>query len=57
MAGRKVFAGARLRALREQHKLTQTELAVRLDISSSYVNQLESNQRPLTAAVRVFPRI
>jgi transcriptional regulator with XRE-family HTH domain len=53
MAGRKVFAGARLRALREQHKLTQTELAVRLDISPSYVNQLESNQRPLTAAVMV----
>src|SRR3569833_366559 len=53
MAGRKVFAGARLRALREQHRLTQSELAARLDISPSYVNQLESNQRPLTAAVMV----
>lgn len=51
MAGRKVFAGARLRALRTQHKLTQGELAARLDISASYVNQLESNQRPLTASV------
>ncbi|UYN99092.1 MAG: DUF2083 domain-containing protein [Devosia sp.] len=51
MAGRKVFAGARLRALRTQLKLTQAELAARLDISASYVNQLESNQRPLTAAV------
>lgn len=51
MAGRKVFAGARLRALRSQHKLTQGELAIRLDISPSYVNQLESNQRPLTASV------
>lgn len=51
MAGRKVFAGARLRALRNQHKLTQGELALRLDISASYVNQLESNQRPLTASV------
>ncbi len=51
MAARKVFAGARLRALRAQHKLTQGELAARLDISASYVNQLESNQRPLTAAV------
>ena len=51
MAARKVFAGARLRALRNQHKLTQGELAVRLDISASYVNQLESNQRPLTASV------
>lgn len=51
MAARKVFAGARLRALRIQHKLTQGELAARLEISTSYVNQIESNQRPLTAAV------
>ena len=51
MANRKVFAGARLRALRTQHKLTQGELAARLDISASYVNQIESNQRPLTASV------
>jgi transcriptional regulator with XRE-family HTH domain len=34
-----------------QHKLTQAELAGRLEISTSYVNQLESNQRPLTVAV------
>ncbi len=51
MANRKVFAGARLRALRAQHRLTQGELAARLDISASYVNQIESNQRPLTASV------
>ena len=51
MAARKVFAGARLRALRIQHRLTQGELAARLEISTSYVNQIESNQRPLTAAV------
>jgi predicted transcriptional regulator/transcriptional regulator with XRE-family HTH domain len=51
MAARKIFAGARLRALRSQHRLTQGELAARLDISASYVNQLESNQRPLTASV------
>ena len=31
MAPKKVFAGARLRALRVQHKLTQGELAARLD--------------------------
>jgi len=48
---RKIFAGARLRALRTQHNLTQSDLAARLEISPSYVNQLESNQRPLTAAV------
>lgn len=53
MAGRKIFAGARLRALREEHALTQAQLAARLDISTSYVNQIENNQRPLTAAVMV----
>ena len=51
MLDRKVFAGARIRALRAQYKLTQAELAARLEISTSYVNQLESNQRPLTATV------
>ena len=51
MATRKIFAGAKLRTLRTQHGLTQGELAARLDISTSYVNQIESNQRPLTAAV------
>jgi len=51
MAARKIFAGAKLRSLRAQHGLTQGELAKRLDISTSYVNQIESNQRPLTAAV------
>ncbi|MBE7734040.1 helix-turn-helix domain-containing protein [Devosia faecipullorum] len=51
MAAKKVFAGARLRALRAQHRLTQADLAARLEISSSYVNQIESNQRPLTASV------
>jgi len=40
MATRKIFAGARLRALRTQHRLTQGELAARLDISASYVNQI-----------------
>lgn len=51
MATRKIFAGAKLRALRAQHRLTQGELAAGLEISTSYVNQLESNQRPLTATV------
>ena len=51
MAARKIFAGAKLKALRAQHRLTQAEVAARLDISTSYVNQLESNQRPLTASV------
>ncbi|MHA6729468.1 short-chain fatty acyl-CoA regulator family protein [Devosia sp. A369] len=51
MNDRKVFIGARLRTLRAESRLTQAELAARLEISPSYVNQLELNQRPLTATV------
>jgi predicted transcriptional regulator/DNA-binding XRE family transcriptional regulator len=47
-----VRAGQVLRRLREQRGLTQAALARALGISPSYVNQLESNQRPLTEAVR-----
>lgn len=48
---RKTFMGVRLRALREQRGLTQAALAQRLDLSPSYVNQLENNQRPLSVPV------
>jgi predicted transcriptional regulator/transcriptional regulator with XRE-family HTH domain len=41
----------RLRRFREERGLTQAALAKALGISPSYVNQLESNQRPLTAPV------
>lgn len=47
----KTFAGARLRRLREEQGLTQVALARALDLSTSYVNQLENDQRPLTVAV------
>ncbi|HEY1227133.1 MAG TPA: short-chain fatty acyl-CoA regulator family protein [Ramlibacter sp.] len=46
-----VYGGARLRRLREQHRLTQLALARRLDLSASYVNQIENDQRPLTVPV------
>ena len=48
---RKAFMGVRLRRLREERKLKQVELANALDISPSYLNQLEQNQRPLTVPV------
>ena len=48
---RKVFLGARLRTLREQRGQTQAALAAALGLSGSYLNQIENNQRPLTAAV------
>ncbi len=45
------LAGARLRHLREDRGLSQAELARRLQISPSYLNQLERNRRPLTVPV------
>jgi len=50
-SGRKLFVGPRVRRLREQHGLSQTALAERLGLSLSYISQIESNQRPVTAAV------
>ncbi|GGF72425.1 transcriptional regulator [Azorhizobium oxalatiphilum] len=49
----KVFAGHAVRRLREKFELKQTELATRLQVSPSYINQIESNQRPLTAPVLI----
>ncbi|HRD35697.1 MAG TPA: helix-turn-helix transcriptional regulator, partial [Rhodocyclaceae bacterium] len=48
---KKVFTGVRLRRLREERGLTQAALARVLEISPSYLNQIEQNQRPLTVAV------
>lgn len=48
---RKTFMGVRLRALREQRRLTQAALADVLGLSTSYLSQLEKNQRPLTVPV------
>ena len=47
----KSFAGARLRRLREERGLTQVALARALGLSTSYVNQLENDQRPMTVSV------
>lgn len=43
--------GARLRRLREEHGLTQAAFAQSLDLSSSYLNQLEKDARPVTSRV------
>lgn len=43
--------GVRLRRLREERGLTQATLAQALSISTSYLSQLEQNQRPLTVPV------
>lgn len=51
MSRRKLFVGHKLRRLREQRSLTQAAMAQLLELSPSYLNQLEGNQRPLTVTV------
>ncbi|HVW47915.1 MAG TPA: short-chain fatty acyl-CoA regulator family protein [Solirubrobacterales bacterium] len=46
-----VLAGARLRHLREERGLSQAALAQQLEISASYLNQIEHDKRPLTVPV------
>lgn len=48
---KKTFMGMRLKRLREERGLTQIALARALELSASYLNQLEQNQRPLTVPV------
>lgn len=60
MSQRRIFAGSRLRAIREERGLKQAGLAHQLAISPSYLSQLENDDRPLTPALverlsRAFP--
>ena len=48
MAEHKIFAGPRVRRIRNGLGLTQTAMAEALEISPSYLNLIERNQRPLT---------
>ncbi|MFI6019839.1 short-chain fatty acyl-CoA regulator family protein [Streptomyces sp. NPDC051287] len=50
-ADRKVYAHAKLRRLRREHGMNQVDMAHALGISTSYANQIEQSQRPLTAPV------
>jgi predicted transcriptional regulator/transcriptional regulator with XRE-family HTH domain len=45
--------GAKVRAFRRREQLTQVQLAEKLQISSSYLNLIEHNQRPLPAHLLV----
>ncbi|MDT0433342.1 MULTISPECIES: short-chain fatty acyl-CoA regulator family protein [Streptomyces] len=47
----KMYAGARLRRLREERRMSQADLARVLSISPSYLNQMEHDSRPLTVPV------
>src|SRR5690554_7676665 len=54
MADRKLFAGAAIRRLRRTANMTQVALADALDISPSYLNLVERNQRPLSARLMLL---
>lgn len=43
--------GGKLRRLRQDQKFNQTQMAAELGISPSYLNLLESNQRPVTVNI------
>lgn len=47
----KTFVGSRVRQLRTERGLSQAALAQMLEISPSYLNQIEHDVRPLTVAV------
>jgi predicted transcriptional regulator/DNA-binding XRE family transcriptional regulator len=53
MAERKILAGHAVRRLRRREGLTQAAMAEMLTISPSYLNLVEKNQRPVSAALLV----
>lgn len=60
MSRRRIFAGERLKALRAERGCNQAAMATLLGISTSYLSQLEHDDRPLTPALierlsRAFP--
>lgn len=60
MQKRRIFAGKRLKALRAERGLNQAAMGRLLEVSTSYLSQLENDDRPLTPALierlsRAFP--
>ena len=53
MAERKLFLGGRIRRLRRELGLNQSAMAAEIGVSPSYLNHIERNQRPVTAAVLI----
>mgnify|MGYP006122533911 CR=1 FL=1 len=45
--------GSKVRSLRRRQGLTQAKLAEKLGISTSYLNLIENNRRPLSAPVLI----
>jgi XRE family transcriptional regulator, fatty acid utilization regulator len=51
MTDKKAYAGHAVRRIRRANGLTQAVMAQALEISASYLNLIERNQRPLTASL------
>ena len=51
MAIQKLYAGVKLREIRSRLALTQKAFADKLSVSLPYLNQMENNHRPVSAAV------
>lgn len=51
MADQKLYAGVKLRETRTKLGLTQKDFAAKLGVSLPYLNQMENNNRPLSAVV------
>ena len=51
MRSRKLFIGGKIRAIRTTAAMTQAVFAAKLGISTSYLNQIENNQRHVSASV------
>lgn len=51
MSSQKLFAGHAVRRIRRASGLTQAVMAKTLEVSPSYLNLIERNQRPLTAPI------
>jgi hypothetical protein len=51
MSKRRIFAGERLKALRAERGLNQAAMGRLLEVSTSYLSQLENDDRPLTPAL------
>ncbi|MGQ7792177.1 helix-turn-helix domain-containing protein [Faunimonas sp. B44] len=49
--GRKLFVGPKVRRIRRQLGISQTQMAAELGLSPSYINLIERNQRPVTAQI------
>jgi predicted transcriptional regulator/DNA-binding XRE family transcriptional regulator len=47
----KLYIGRKIKELREKVGLTQSHFAKSIGISPSYLNQIENNQRPVSAAI------